>query len=79
MKSKKLVMSTLALATLVSGFFAGLAYARQPHMEASINHLQNAKAELLLAEDNKGGHKVKAGQLIDEAISEVRAGIADTR
>ena len=54
----------------------GYAIGAQPHMTASIGLLQSARAELAAATPNKGGHREKALQLIDQAISEVRAGIA---
>ena len=38
--------------------------------------LQNARAELQVAERNKGGHRVNALRLVNEAIGEVQAGIA---
>ena len=54
----------------------GYAIGAQPHMTASISLLQSARAELGAATPNKGGHREKAMRLIDQAISEVRAGIA---
>jgi hypothetical protein len=45
-------------------------------MTASIGMLQSARAELAAATANKGGHREKAMGLIDQAIGEVRAGIA---
>jgi hypothetical protein len=54
----------------------GYAIGAQPHMEASVGLLQNARTELAAATPNKGGHREKALGLIDQAISEVRAGIA---
>ncbi len=38
--------------------------------------LQSARAELAKAEPNKGGHRERALGMIDQAIAEVRAGIA---
>ena len=48
----------------------------EPHMNAALGHLQEAKAELEKAAANKGGHRDKAIQLVDEAIQQVRAGEA---
>jgi hypothetical protein len=48
----------------------------QPHMDAALGMLQNAKAELGQALHNKGGRRVRAMQLIDQAIAQVNAGIA---
>jgi hypothetical protein len=46
----------------------------EPHMSAALGHLQEARAELDKAASNKGGHKEKALQLVDEAIQQVRQG-----
>jgi len=54
----------------------GYALGAQPHMDEAITILQSARAELGKAEPNKGGHREKAIGLIDQAIAEVRAGIA---
>lgn len=59
----------------------GLAAARmasaepQPHMEAALRALQNAVASLQKAADDKGGHRVKAIGLANEAIEQVQRGI----
>jgi len=45
-------------------------------MTATITMLQSARAELAQATPNKGGHRERALALIDQAIGEVRAGIA---
>jgi hypothetical protein len=54
----------------------GYAIGAQPHMVESIAMLQSARGELVAATPNKGGHRERAITLIDQAISEVRAGIA---
>jgi hypothetical protein len=45
-------------------------------MQAALNQLAAARASLVRAAHNKGGHRVKAIGLIDQAIAEVRLGIA---
>jgi len=62
-----------AIATSLS---IGYALGAQPHMDEAIAILQSARVELGKAEPNKGGHREKAIGLIDQAIGEVRAGIA---
>lgn len=47
----------------------------QPNMKSALDHLVAADAFLAKANDNKGGHRVKARSLISLAIAEVRAGI----
>jgi hypothetical protein len=63
-------------AAIAASMGIGYAIGAQPHMEASIGLLQNARAELAAATPNKGGHREKGLSLIDAAIAEVRAGIA---
>ena len=63
-------------AALSTGFFAGQAFANQPNMEAALVSLQASRAHLVAALDNKGGHRLKALGYVDQAIAEVKAGIA---
>src|SRR5262245_48976552 len=63
-------------AAITASMGIGYAIGAQPHMEASIGLLQNARAELAAASPNKGGHRERALGMIDQAIGEVRAGIA---
>ncbi len=70
--TRKILLGAVIAASMGIGYAIGA----QPHMEASIGLLQNARAELAAATPNKGGHREKALKLIDGAIAEVRAGIA---
>ncbi|MCP5411043.1 MAG: hypothetical protein H6924_02715 [Alphaproteobacteria bacterium] len=65
----------LLAAVLSSGLFIGYAMARQPRMEGALRALREARSELQAARANKGGHRVKAMRLIDQAMYEVREGI----
>ena len=66
----------VVVAAVTIGFAAGAAFAeRQPHMHAALHALRNAHQQLDTAEPDKGGHRVKAIQLVNQAISEVEAGI----
>lgn len=69
---RKLVLGTAIAASMGIGYAIGA----QPHMAESITLLQSARAELAAATPNKGGHRERAMGLIDQAIAEVRAGIA---
>jgi len=67
---------------LIIGFFIGgavIGYAAngipQPHMKAALESLKTARIELEQAEHNKGGHRVKALNLVDRAIEQVKKGI----
>lgn len=67
----------LALAALlVAGFTVGRASAAQPHMQVALDHLVAARGELQSAAHDKGGHRVNALRLVNDAIREVREGIA---
>jgi hypothetical protein len=66
-------------ATLTAGVFIGEALAAQPHMRAALDYLRNARSELMMAEHNKMGHRAEAIRLVDQAISEVQAGMEDAR
>ena len=57
------------------GAFVGRATAEQTHMENALSYLESARSELQVAERNKGGHRVEALRLTNEAIDEVREGI----
>ena len=63
-------------AAIATSMGIGYAIGAQPHMSASIGLLQSARAELAAATPNKGGHRERALGMIDQAIAEVRAGMA---
>jgi hypothetical protein len=47
----------------------------QPHMQAALDHLRQAKSELELATSDKGGYRVKAIDEVNAAIDETKKGI----
>ena len=53
--------------------------ADQPHMVNALEHLRAARAELRMAEHNKGGWRVRAIANVDRAIGDTEAGIAHAR
>jgi hypothetical protein len=73
--SAVLAAGAVALTALgaVGGFTA--AQADQPHMQTALADLQAAKAELQQAVPDKGGHRVNALRLTNQAIGETQAGI----
>ena len=78
--NRRNVLSILVLfLTLATGFIAGHASAAQPHMRAALNHLKQAKAELERADADKGGHRARAIELVNEAIGQVEAGMTFDR
>jgi len=59
----------------------GLVYAQthhmaihEPHMSAAYGHLEQARAELERAAPNKGGHRERAMQLVDQAMQQIDEG-----
>lgn len=54
-------------------------FANQPDMEAALEQLRGARASLERAAPNKGGHREAAMGLIDQAIIQVKEGIAFAR
>jgi hypothetical protein len=79
-------MNVWKLSTLVLVVLLGVTLGRpwvsvalaesQPHMEAALRHLKEAKEELTTAEADKGGHRAKALNLTDQAIKQVEEGVA---
>ncbi|HUK48061.1 MAG TPA: hypothetical protein VLW06_10735 [Terriglobales bacterium] len=67
------VLIGLSWYSVVHAQTAGMAR-HEPHMSAALGHLQQAKDELEKATPNKGGHREKAMQLVDQAIQQVQEG-----
>jgi hypothetical protein len=66
----------LAVFFAVAGGFAGRALAEpQPKMEEALRLLREAKGHLEQATHDKGGHRAKAIEHVNEAIREVEEGI----
>ncbi len=71
---KKFVM--IAVVSAAVGGFATQAFAEaQPTMRKALASLEEAKRHLENATADKGGHRVKAMELVNAAIAETRAGI----
>jgi hypothetical protein len=47
----------------------------QPHMQAALEHLRQAQAELQKAEHDKGGHRAKALDFVNRAMAQVQEGM----
>ena len=76
MKMRTTVIIALATLGIGIGTGAALAEANQPHMTNALAALRTAKSELTAARQDKGGHRVKAIGEVNQAITEVEAGIA---
>ena len=76
----KRTLTAIALAlVLVAGFWGGRLLAAQNHMIAARDHLRNARRELQAAVADKGGHRERAIDIVNNAIGEVDAGIEYAR
>lgn len=72
---KPVIFGAALAAACSGGILIGQALAVQPHMDSALDLLQKARAELVLAAADKGGHRVAAINDVDRAIVETRAGI----
>jgi hypothetical protein len=73
-KSRRELAAVLAGGALAVGL-ASSAEAYQGNMERALSSLYDALGSLREATSNKGGHRIKAMNLIHEASAEVQAGI----
>jgi hypothetical protein len=75
--SSRIILKIFLIIVVCSLFFvSGRVSADQPHMRAALNALRNARSELQRASSNKGGHRAKAIDLVNQAITQVEKGIA---
>jgi hypothetical protein len=75
--SRRAVLPTIMLAVLVA--CALPSRADQPKMQAALDALKLARRELADASADKGGHRVKAIELVEQAIAQVEKGITFDR
>ena len=73
----KRVVIALVIGLLVGSAVGSWAAIHQPHMIAALDALKKAKMELEVAEHNKGGHRVKALELVNHALEQTRLGIEE--
>jgi len=71
----KKMLRLLGASLLFSGMVACAPGMGQPNMESALSALQSARGSLERAAHDKGGHRVRAIELVDQAISEVQMGI----
>lgn len=74
---RQALVATAGLAAAAAGLSAAPAHAEyQPLMQAALNSLHNARAQLINATADKGGHRIIALAKINQAIHHVQLGIA---
>jgi hypothetical protein len=66
---------SLAVAVVIGALLQN-AFAAQGHMNRALELLRSARSELNTASRDKGGHRTEAVRLIDQAIGQVKEGIA---
>jgi hypothetical protein len=71
----RLIVAGVLTAASFSLIGAGTAYAVQEHMINARDNLNNALNELQMAAPDKGGHRVTAINLVNQAIDQVNLGI----
>ena len=72
-------LTTTIIALVAASAFNSTALADQPHMRRALENLRAARAELEVAEHNKGGWRLRAIQNTDRAIHETENGMAAGR
>jgi hypothetical protein len=75
----KTLTASFVMAVAVLGMSLSSARADQPHMKAALDALRSARAELKMAEHNKGGHRERALEHVNAAIGQVESGMAFAR
>jgi hypothetical protein len=75
----KTFKTTIVILLSISALGLNSAFARQPHMDNALRHLREAREALQRAEANKGGHRERAIELVDQAIAQVEEGIRFAR
>ncbi len=71
----KKTLMVVAMSAVLGGVVTQAFAEAQPHMKAAKLHLKQAEGALEKASHDKGGHRVKALELIRAAIAEVEAGM----
>ena len=80
MNRRSILFPGVFILLLIVGYLAGCATGGgQPHMQNALDNLNTARSELQAAENNKGGHRERALNLIGSAIDEVQRGIEFAR
>ena len=70
---RKQLAAIAVMAVFVIGL--GVSQAKQPRMERAIALLIEAREQLQKASTDKGGHRVRAINQINKALTEIRKGI----
>src|SRR2546423_15571416 len=74
-KLMKTLKAGLILVVALVGMNASSVKADQPRMQAALRALRTARAELQAASHDKGGHRMRALEHVNQAIAEVERGM----
>jgi hypothetical protein len=72
---RSIIRGSLLVLVLAFGFIAGQISAAQPKMQAALANLRQARANLQAATADKGGHRERAIELVNQAIDQVEEGM----
>lgn len=78
-KLMKTLRISFAIVAAIAAMGLNSARVDQPHMRAALEHLRAARAELRMAEHDKGGWRVRAIANVDKAIADMERGMAVAR
>ena len=76
---RSLIRGLFLVLILSVGFIAGQLSAAQPQMQSALTNLRQARTNLNRATADKGGHRERAIDLVNQAIDQVEKGIAYDR
>ncbi len=76
---RSFIRSLFLVLILAVGFIAGQLSAAQPQMQSALTNLRQARTNLNRATADKGGHRERAIDLVNQAIDQVEKGIAYDR
>jgi hypothetical protein len=71
----KALKSSVVILTVMAGMGFSSVRADQPHMHAALEHLRAARAELRMAEHDKGGWRTRAAEHVERAIADTERGM----
>jgi hypothetical protein len=76
MQTRTKILAVIGAMAISAGAGYSVAQVNQPHMQNALSDLQAARGELQVALTDKGGHRVAALSLVNQAIAQVQQGIA---
>jgi len=71
----RFIHSLLAIAAVATVFCAPVANADQPKMRDALADLEAARVKLQHADHDKGGHRERALELVNNAIAQIKEGM----